>query len=233
MSIEIGKTYYWNNHPAIPMLKSNEVEYMPDLYLCRVFVNTAPIEYREFCAPCYMGDYRFGKCTCDELEYLSDEYNEIRDAGEMIWVNEIELKEKQIELKILDDVMDVVREKKAELKTLEEKIKKDTKEWENSFEINKNNLYKLSKEINSKGNEVEELNSEIEKLKVERSGVTEGFNAKYLDLSFEDLVYLLDRDNQLTALEIGGVDNWQWHELSLSDNYNENDAYTRAKNYLK
>ena len=40
-------------------------------------------------------------------------------------------------------------------------------------------------------------------------------------ISKEEYEDLLDRDRKLSALEAGGVDNWEWYEESLSQYYNE------------
>lgn len=40
-------------------------------------------------------------------------------------------------------------------------------------------------------------------------------------VSKEYYAYLLDRDAKLNALEIGGVDNWEWYGEAMSEFYNE------------
>lgn len=44
-------------------------------------------------------------------------------------------------------------------------------------------------------------------------------NQDYVQLTREEYDHLCDREEKLSALEAGGVDNWEWYDESLSDYY--------------
>lgn len=48
----------------------------------------------------------------------------------------------------------------------------------------------------------------------------EGFDTTISKKEYEEL---LDRDKKLSALEAGGVDNWEWYSESLSQYYDDED----------
>ena len=40
-----------------------------------------------------------------------------------------------------------------------------------------------------------------------------------IEISYEQYKELLDREEKLSALEVGGVDNWEWYDESLEGYY--------------
>ena len=45
---------------------------------------------------------------------------------------------------------------------------------------------------------------------------------RMIEITQSEYEYLVDRDNKLTALENGGVDNWEWYGDSLEEYWKAN-----------
>ena len=56
---------------------------------------------------------------------------------------------------------------------------------------------------------------------------------KYVKIEKNELANLLRKSDELDALEIGGVDNWEWYSESLSENFDDEMDYYEyvSKNY--
>lgn len=56
---------------------------------------------------------------------------------------------------------------------------------------------------------------------------------KYVKIEKNELANLLRKSDELDALEIGGVYNWEWYSESLSENFDDEMDYYEyvSKNY--
>lgn len=52
-----------------------------------------------------------------------------------------------------------------------------------------------------------------------------------MQITEEEYNRLCDRDNKLTALENGGVDNWEWYSDSLESYFKEKELEEKMKKY--
>jgi len=215
---------FYNNRPVLVLRKDELVDFWQihaDIEISDIDLDYIAESYRG-CDTCMVG-YK-GTCNCqDEVDSASDllerimENHKINDEA-LFWVKGKDLKDKPFEWmenkklkdeisqkkKILDGLIDIVAENKTLIKTQEKQLKDNESEIIKSDRIVENR--KALSESSIK--EYEGLKDKIEQAKLDLKNVSiDNEN----EISRAEYIRLLKRDELLTALEVGGVDNWEWY----------------------
>jgi hypothetical protein len=117
-----------------------------------------------------------------------------------------------------------VKEIKIELSRLREELKTRTgynQDLNDKLSVSKSQLDACMRACSTMIEQRDLLNSDVARLEAIKREMSDLENLKKsLSDSDRKMIYLIKRDEKLTCLENGGVDNWEWFEKSL-EGYNE------------
>lgn len=224
---------YYNNKPVLVLEKHP----LTDFYQIRVDLEISDVDldyiaesYRG-CDACMVGHKSTCYCT-DKVNEVSDLLNQIMEdskisVSNLFWVEGKDLKDKPFEwaeneklkqgiLKnkdILNGLVDIIAESKSLIKAQEKQLKDNEDSIRKSDAIveNRKALSKISdKEYEDSRLSINLLKEQKTKITVEKSDI---------ELSYKDYKNLLERDELLSALEAGGVNNWEWYGESTKHLY--------------
>lgn len=224
---------YYNNKPVLVLEKHSSADFYQiqvDLEISDIDLDYIAESYRG-CDACMVGH----KSTCycdDEVALASDLLERIMEENKLsvsnlFWVESKDLKDKTFEwaenskLKceisknksILNGLVDIVAENKSLIKAQEKQLKDNEDSIRKSDAIVENR--RALAEISDK--EYENLKTSVNLLKEQKTKIT--VEKSDIELSYKDYKNLLERDELLSALEAGGVDNWEWYGESTKHLY--------------
>lgn len=227
------KIKYYNNRPVLVLQKHESADFyqiLVDIEIQDVDLDHIAESFRG-CDACMVGHK--STCYCDEsvakaydvVERIIEDYK-IKDS-QLFYVPTKDLKDVPFEWKenkclvdkikgnkdVLNGLIDIVAENKSLIKHQEKQLS-DNKEEIRKIDAIVENRKSLT-EIVIK--DYEKLEADIKAMESQKKLIIVDSEVK---ISYADYQELLDRNEKLTALENGGVDNWEWYSESL-------------KNYLK
>ena len=170
MKIELNKVYYYNNNEVIPIKKETE-----DFYLCitnpTLILNTQDLI---LCSGCELGTIH-AECTCDRdselIDFLQDE---IDSELNLIWVQKKHLKEKPIEFKANEKILNEIESNKVKLQNtinLDINLRGKIKE-------NESLILEKQKEIDSLNSKIDSLIEKINDLETDKAPFLYNFEVK-------------------------------------------------------
>lgn len=129
------------------------------------------------------------------------------------------------------DIKSLIKQREVE-KDLLNKTKQLHEEWRKSSNVHSNKLKDLQLEIESLNRNIINLNSEKQTAKEGIKSLSERYNkiivevgkysSKAMQITVAEYDQLVKRDEVLSALEAGGVDNWEYYDDALNkDDSNE------------
>lgn len=220
---------YYNNKPVIVLKKHEEADFyqvLVNLEIQNVDLDFIAESFRG-CHACMVGHK--STCYCDDevakaydiVERIMEEY-EIKDEN-LFYVPAKDLKDKPFEwaenekLKaqiatnknILNGLIDIVAENKSLIKQQEQHLNDNNSKIAASDRVVENREY-LKK---SADEDYQKAKEKLKKVKAELENIAIDSETS---ISREEYDNLCKRDRILTALENGGVDNWEWYGESLS-----------------
>jgi hypothetical protein len=216
----MNKVYFYMNNPCVIVreVTSDIVE----IQLSHKFAEGMDLRGR--CEGCCIGDSDNKiTCTCDEFEWIIEEVQE-EENKIVAMVERRLLAENPIEKMQLDKVKSrFTIEADAEKDRLN-KTKVLHSEWQMSLENKKLEAEALEAKCNAAELEFDSIRKKQEDashganrlIKKYQSMLVyiSGSNEKITKLELDRMKY---RDAKLSALEAGGVDNWEWYDESLKD----------------
>lgn len=220
---------YYNNRPVLVLKKHAEAEFyqiLVDIEIQDIDLDHIAESFRG-CDACMVGH----KSTChcdgevskayDVVEQIKENYK-INDT-QLFYVPAKDLKDKPFEWRenenlkakitanknILNGLIDIVAENKTLIKQQEKQLADNKLEIQKSDNIVENRK-SLSESAIADYNEFKQKIKELEdSVKVTVEGEIKISGAEYQNL--------LKRDELLSALERGGVDNWEWYGEATKD----------------
>lgn len=226
---------YYNNRPVLVIEKDEKTDFYKVLVKVEIEGKNLDQIAEQFrgCDACMVGAKT--TCYCDDkvstaydlLDVIFTENN--IDEENIFFVRGKELKDKPFEwaenesLKnkilgnknILNGLIDIVAENKSLIKQQEKQLSDNNSEILKSDRIVENRKSLSESSIK----EYDKLIKDIKELESKKNLVVVGSHVK---VDYSEYERLLKRDEKLTALENGGVDNWEWYSESLK-NYFENE----------
>lgn len=224
-----GTVKYYNNKPVIVLKKHEEADFyqvLVNLEIQNVDLDFIAESFRG-CHACMVGHK--STCHCDDevdkaydvIERIMENY-EIKDEN-LFYVPVKDLKDKPFEwaenekLKaqittnknILNGLIDIIAENKGKIKQIEEEITKiysKKHNYETGLKHAEHNFKSTNEDYEKVKEKLKKVKSELENIIVDNE----------TSISREEYDNLCRRDRILTALENGGVDNWEWYGESLS-----------------
>lgn len=212
----MNKVYFYQNNPCAIVRDINEE--FAEIRLSHHFAGD--MELTGQCEGCCVGDSDNKlSCTCDEHSWIIDE---VQNEENLLLV----VVEKRL---LVDhpiehiDILALVKERKRWQERLL-KTKELHEEWRLALNAKQAKTESLKREIKSLKESVkanEGLRGESER---GLDALTDKYNKIIVSIGYGDQRItnkeyddLLKRDKILTALEAGGVDNWQWYDESLKE----------------
>jgi len=221
---------YYNNRPVLVLKKHEQIDFY------QVFVKIE-IEGKDLdqiaesfrgCDACMVGHK--STCYCDDrVNNANDILEEIFQQNEiteenLFWVKAKDLKDIPFEWReneklksqiasnknILNGLIDIVAENKSLIKIQEKQLQDNSQEIIKYDRIVENR--KSLTDIVIK--DYDKLIQDIKNLEDSKKVMIEG---EEISISGEEYSNLLKRDELLSALEAGGVDNWEWYSESTKN----------------
>ena len=175
------------------------------------------------CMGCAVGDGDNKlECTCDEIEWVIEQVQS-EDHLLLTVARRMHLHENPVEhfdiLKLQREVNEH-REKLKKIKDLRSEWSESVKSLQKKEEILKASITSANDELSLIKNEIDSLSKRHENLKETHDkmkfAVARGaFNKFAKEITMSDYEDLQKRSDILSALEAGGVDNWEWYDESL------------------
>jgi len=225
---------YYNNRPVVVLEKDKDTDFYKVLVKVEIQGKNLDDIAEQFrgCDACMVGHK--SSCYCDDevakaydvLDIIFTDYN--IDEENVFFVRGKELKDRPFEWKeneqlrdkikgnknVLDGLIDIVAENKALIKEQEKRLKDNEDKIKQSDAVVENR--KSLKEFAIK--DYDKLTADIKKLESQKNLIIVGSEVK---VEYKDYQYLLKRDEELSALESGGVDNWEWYGESLKNYFED------------
>jgi len=210
-----NKVYFYQNNPCIIIRDVNEE--FAEIRLSHHFAGD--MELTGQCMGCNVGDSDNKlSCTCDEhswiIEEVQEEENLLLVMCEKRLLSEIPVE--HMDISALAQERKRWQERLAKTKDLHE-------EWRLDLNVKKSKSESLKLEIDALKKDVEanrvirqQSEKGIDDLTQEYNKiiVTIGYGQKQITMKEYDR--LLKRDETLSKLEAGGVDNWEWYDESIN-----------------
>lgn len=213
------KIYFYQNNPCT-IIRSVSEEFA-EIRLSHHFAGD--MELTGQCEGCNVGDSDNKlSCTCDEHSWIIEEVQNEENLL-LVMIEKRLLTEDPVEYLTIKEFKKEI-DQESELLT---KTKELHEEWRNSMAVMKLKVQALqveaaSLELSTKANLASKEQSEMG-----LSALTDEYNKILVHIGLyknagkhiltKDYDYLLKRDETLSALEAGGVDNWEWYDESLKD----------------
>lgn len=223
---------YYNNRPVLVIKKDENTDFYQILVKVEIQGKNLDNIAEGFrgCDACMVGHK--STCYCDEevakaydvLEVIFTENN--IDEENLFWVRGKELKDKPFEwaeneqLKnkiignknIFNGLIDIVAENKSLIKQQEKQLS-DNKEELRKMDAIVENRKALTEMVMA---DYDKLKEDIKALESKKNLITVDSENK-VEVKYSEYEELLKRDEVLSALEAGGVDNWEWYDEALKD----------------
>lgn len=228
--IVIGEWYYYQNRPFQPILRIGDSDYYQGELHFNLDAEKFDLQGQYWCMACMCGnsDYK-GRHTCNDAQEIIDEVVDRVLDKELITVNVEHIKPYPIEYEkneaLITCIQNNIQEKKRledQIITIYQKFREAEVESRKLELYLKNNIASLKKEYNVLEEEVSELRKNRDYL----SGQIKVGKDKKISLG--DMLEFVEAYFRLSALEAGGVDNWQWYSESIGDR----DFKEEAMDYL-
>lgn len=225
---------YYNNRPVLVLQKHESVDFyqiLVDIEIQDIDLDHIAESFRG-CDACMVGHK--STCYCDEsvakaydvVERIIEDYK-IKDS-QLFYVPAKDLKDVPFEWKenkglvdkikgnkdVLNGLIDIVAENKSLIKEQEKHLQKNKDEITRCDNIVENR--KSLTEIVIK--DYDKLKSDIKELESQKNLIVVGSD---VEIDYSEYEKLLKRDEKLTALENGGVDNWEWYSESLKNYFED------------
>lgn len=224
---------YYNNRPVTVIEKTTENMY---LICANTAGNATELTGENFCSPCNIGGKETH--TCEEAESVIEDILECAtQENEVFWVDKRMLKDSYFEKKQNDELLTSINNFKKEKVRLEGDVKKlEQEETDINLSIGKFN--KEAEEIKAKIeylNKIhEEAEVEVKTLKGKLSDVKVACDLGVsISIGVESFKQLLEDQAELNALNIGGVDNWNWYEESCGNRDFREEAQDEVERLFK
>lgn len=225
---------YYMNNPCKIVREVNDNFVEVALYPLTDDITVTP---DQFCMGCMIGGTV--SHSCEEYHEVIDVINEDRlDKSIITIVEKKYLQEEPVEFKEYKKIRDKLRDAYREAGQLRNKtydLKRELRELEDDREhlvtLNEN----LIKDVNDLHKEKQSLNEEVVNLLQEKESAGKVIlDDNYtVNISIDQLKWLYKASHILTALENGGVDNWEWYGESVN-NYGDIDEHVSdSMNRLK
>lgn len=217
------KLFFYQNNPCVIVRVVNDD--FAEIQLSHHFAES--MELRGQCMGCCVGDSDNKlKCTCDEFSWVIEEVQQ--EENKVLCIVERRLlADHPIEKAVIDKLQKQILEEKQKL----DDVKKSQQEWSDDLKAKRNEFAALDAKCSALRLENESLLSAGSSIAARLDGVKEKYNnmtvfidknfGKGIQISNREYQDLIKRDRILTALEHGGVDNWEWYSESLKgiENY--------------
>lgn len=228
---------YYNNRPVFVIEKDENTDFYKVLVRIEIEGKNLDEIAEQFrgCDACMVGHK--STCYCDERVNSANELLEVIftenniDEENIFYVRGKELKNEPFEWKeneslkekikgaknILNGLIDIVAENKSLIKQQEKTLSDNESKIRQSESVVENRNSLKVHAIN----EYDKLKEDIKSLESQKKLIIVGSEVK---IDYSEYENLLKRNQKLTALENGGVDNWEWYSESLKNYFeNEND----------
>lgn len=217
VSMSKSKVYFYQNNPCVIVRVINDD--FAEIQLSHHFAES--MELRGQCLGCCVGDSDNKlSCTCDEFSWVIEEVQ--NEENKVLCIVERRLlADHPIEKTAIDKLQKQISDEKQKL----EIIKITQQEWSEDLKVKRNEFSALEAKCAALRLENESLLSAGNAIAARFDGVKEKYNAmtvfidknfsKGIQISNGEYQKLIKRDAVLTALENGGVDNWEWYGESV------------------
>lgn len=225
---------YYNNRPVLVIEKDENTDFYKVLVKVEIQGKNLDEIAESFrgCDACMVGHK--STCYCDERVNEANELLEIIftenniDEENFFYVRGKELRDHPFEWKeneslkdkikgaknVLDGLIDIVAENKSLIKQQEKQLSDNKEEIRKMDAIVENR--KALTEIVIK--DYDKLKADIKSMESQKKLIIVDSEVK---INYSDYEELLDRNEKLTALENGGVDNWEWYSESLKNYFKD------------
>lgn len=212
------KVYFYQNNPCVIIREVTEE--IVEVQIDHTFAED--METRGHCQGCCIGDSDNKlSCTCDEYEWIIEEFkNDVNRLAVM--VERRLLTEKPVEsvtIERLRDEIDIIKSNLESTKMLHEEWRLSSKMYQERVESLKLELLALEASIKSNKAIKEDTEIGIKSLSKKYGEMLvniDKYSITKKQISYSEYERLLERDKTLSALEDGGVDNWEWYGESIS-----------------
>jgi len=227
--MDILKTIkYYNNRPVLVLQKHEVVDFyqiLVDIEIQDIDLDHIAESFRG-CDACMVGHK--STCYCDEsvakaydvVERIIEDYK-IKDS-QLFYVPAKDLKDTPFEWRENKGLVDKIKGNKDVLNGLIDIVAENKsliKQQEKQLSDNKSEIYKMDAIVENRKSltemvikDYDKLKSDIEELESKKKLIVVDSEVK---IEYSEYEKLLKRDEILSALEIGGVDNWEWYDESL------------------
>jgi hypothetical protein len=212
MSKEI---YFYQNNPCV--IVRTVTDDIVEIQINHKFAQNMEIAGQ--CQGCCIGDSDNKiSCTCDEHSWIIEEIQE--EDHKLCVMVEVRLLSKTPVEKIQ---IDRLKKQIADLNCKFSKTKSLHQEWHESLASKKSMFNLVSDEIKVLEQRKESLMLLIDGYDSKSKGLQKTLDAMLINISGSsdsisryELQKLKNRDDTLSALEAGGVDNWEWYSESIN-----------------
>lgn len=214
-----NKVYFYQNNPCT-IIRDLSDEFA-EVKLEHRFAEN--LEGSGFCTPCMAGggDGSHPTHSCEEhqevIDVVMEEVNEVFCIVEKRLLNEMPIE--SIKIQSLQDQVLAEAKKLDDTKSLHEEWRLSLKAKQEKEKALIASMDSLSLEIEASKSLREQAEKGLERLQKKYDSMAvniSNFYQKGKTISQKDYDDLLNRDKVLSALEDGGVNNWEWYSESLS-----------------
>lgn len=211
------QVFFYQNNPCVIIRDINED--FAEVQISHHFAEG--MELTGHCQGCCVGDSDNKlSCTCDEFSWIIEEFQS-EENKIIAMVEKRLLLDHPIEKASIDRIDKDINERKKQL----QKVKELHEEWQISLKSIKQKheallLQTKSLELKLSGlnnltNEMIESNDRLEKKRESILVEIDDYSIVKKSIPLKELTSLRVAADKLEALEIGGVDNWEWYDESL------------------
>lgn len=221
-TVEIGKSYYFNNRPIV--ILKRETESMV-LVTTKLNIQT-DTKGSNFCTECNVGSTN-GTPHSHECFFAQEVIDQIiaetEDVEAIMWIDiryihehPFEYKEDEKLKKSIQDNKEILNILNQQINDYKQIIAKQSKEYSDLQKC----MDDIKRDYDSNLNNFEILKQKIISLKTDENITIENMK---LSLTFSELKRLVISHINMQFLEKGGVDNWEWYGESFPDNWDEDE----------
>jgi hypothetical protein len=210
---------FYQNNPCVIIRDINDD-------FCEIQLNVhfaTNIESEYYCTPSeFISPTGGGERYQDEYDQAQAIIDDIQDEKNSIicMVEKRLLHDKPVEATTIDSLQRKIDEQKLEFqqtKELHEEWRQSKKSLEKSVEALKEEINSLELSREAADNMLKTSRNGINKLQEKHNKIIIEIGCGNQKITMHEYQELLKRDKKLTALERGGVDNWEWYEESLKE----------------
>lgn len=213
------KIYFYQNNPCVITRIVNDD--FAEIMLSHKFAQD--MQTRGQCQGCCVGDSDNKlQCTCDEFSWIIEEVQE-EENKVICMVERRLLADHPIEKVAIDKLQKSIADennKLAATKVLHQEWTEHLngkREEYKALEAKSAALRAENEALVSQGKSIESRFSGLMNQYHQISVVVDKYRLKPIEITNKEYQELLKRNKILSALEAGGVDNWEWYDESLKD----------------